>query len=291
METTDNREIIEVLNRIRELLEPEVPWGWSPRQPPHVELLSLLTGAHTRAEDPKRLNRAYAQVYSQYGEDGYIAEIFARIGCGNRTFLEIGIGDGRENTTRFLLEQGWRGVWVEGSSESAAAARDTFTKFIDNGALTVVEQMIDRDNINEAIALGGMGDGFDLITIDIDRHTSHAWRALTAKGRVCCIEYNASIPPSVAVEVDYEPAIGWDYSNYFGAGLKIMEQIGRAKAMNLVGCDLTGLNAYFVAESECGNLFQAPFTAENHYELPKYRVLMPNLGFAPSPAARTWRKG
>src|ERR1700740_3619408 len=65
-----------------------------------------------RYADPRNLNRHEFQVFSQFGEDGIIAEIFRRVGTVNRTFLEIGIGDGLQNNTTFLLFQGWRGFWI-----------------------------------------------------------------------------------------------------------------------------------------------------------------------------------
>ncbi len=35
----------------------------------------------------------------------------------------------------------------------------------------------------------------------------------------------------------YDPAVSWDGTSWFGAGLKAMERIGAAKGKGLVGCD------------------------------------------------------
>src|SRR5262249_41596391 len=99
--------------------------------------------------------------------------------------------------------------------------------------------------------------------------------------------YNASVPPVVAVEVPYLPNGAWDGSNHFGGSLKTMEFIGRKKGMSLVGCDLQGVNAYFVAAGETGDRFREPFTAENHYEIPRYNFLA-HLGHPPALTARHW---
>ena len=61
--------------------------------------------AQGRYSHPLSLAPHHAQVYSQNGEDGIIAEIFARIGTRDRTFVEIGVENGLQNNTRFLLEQ------------------------------------------------------------------------------------------------------------------------------------------------------------------------------------------
>jgi hypothetical protein len=68
-----------------------------------------------RFDDPLRLERSGFKVHSQYDEDGIIAEIFRRIGTTNRICVEFGAGNGSENWTGFLVMQGWRGLWIDGS--------------------------------------------------------------------------------------------------------------------------------------------------------------------------------
>ena len=58
------------------------------------------------------------QTFSQNGEDGIINEIFNRLGITTGEFIEIGTGDGSENNTRLLLELGWKGVWIDGSTKN-----------------------------------------------------------------------------------------------------------------------------------------------------------------------------
>src|SRR4030042_4082256 len=53
-------------------------------------------------------------VYSQFGEDGIIEHIFQIIGMGTRSCLEVGAGDGIQNSnTRFLYEKGWKSLQIE----------------------------------------------------------------------------------------------------------------------------------------------------------------------------------
>ncbi|MEK7314706.1 MAG: hypothetical protein AAB011_00865, partial [Candidatus Eisenbacteria bacterium] len=73
---------------------------------------------HPRYGDPLRLLRFSSQVNSQSGEDGIIHEIFRRIGTADRRFVEIGLEDGLECNTAFLLAKGWNGFWIDGSDAS-----------------------------------------------------------------------------------------------------------------------------------------------------------------------------
>lgn len=78
---------------------------------------------HRRYSDPKRLPRYALSVNSQDGEDGIIHEIFRRIGVSQYYFVEIGVGDGYENNTAFLLSQGWKGAWIDADNTFLHAVR------------------------------------------------------------------------------------------------------------------------------------------------------------------------
>lgn len=237
--------------------------------------------------DPLNISLHRAQVYSQNYEDGIIAEIYRRIGVRGRTFLEIGVENGLQNNTRFLLEQGWRGTWVD-SQRNAAEARSLFAKYISAGALQVIGAHLTAENVNEVLEREGVPKKVDFLSFDIDQNTTHVWRKLKCRARVACIEYNASLPPSVDIEAAYDPKASWDGSNWYGGSLKTVENIGRNKAMSLVGCDLLGVNAFLVANDEAtSGRFRAPFTAENHYETPKYH-LTAHIGHPPSKKPREW---
>ena len=113
----------------------------------------------------------------------------------------------------------------------------------------------------------------DVLSLDVDQNTSHIWRALPPRRfRVACVEYNASVPPSVAWEVPYVADKPWDGTSRFGAGLKVLEQIGEQQGLKLVGCDIRGTNALFAAADEVGDKFAEPFTAEHHFQPPRYEL-------------------
>src|SRR2546430_3967786 len=78
-----------------------------------IRLVDFELAANPRYADRQRLLRYAFQVCSQNGEDGMIHEIFRRVGVGDRLFAEVGISDGTENNTAFLLTQGWKGFWID----------------------------------------------------------------------------------------------------------------------------------------------------------------------------------
>ena len=223
------------------------------------------------ARDPRELCLVTTQCFSQGPEDGIIAEIFRRIGTRDRFFIEIGAGDGRENTTRLLLTLGWSGIWIEGSPKSCAAIREDFAEALASGQLKLIEAMVTAENIGALLAEADAPTGFDYLSVDLDMNTYYVWQALEGyKARAACIEYNASIPPSWEFTVPYDPAAVWDGSNWYGAGLKSLELLGATQGYSLVGCDFYGVNAFFAASDEDLSGFVSPFTAEKHYQPPNY---------------------
>lgn len=252
-------------------------------------MLASVTAADGRHSDPLSLTRAYAQVYSQNGEDGMTAEIFRRIGHRDRFFVEIGIENGLQCNTRLLLEAGWRGVWLEGSEKMAQEALQCFRAFVESGALKILVGIIGPENVESALDQLEVPARFDYLSLDVDQHTHSVWRALKRQARVACIEQNASIPPSMALEVPFDPTKSWDGTNWYGAGLKALELIGAAKGMHLVGCDMVGVNAFFVTADETEGRFRAPFNAETHFQ-PASHALLAHTGHSASRAARRWAR-
>lgn len=224
-----------------------------------------------RYTDPKRLSVAEAQIFSQNGEDGIIAEIFRRIVERDRFFVEMAAGSGLESNTANLLLQGWNGCWIEGEKDVVRGIETEFANPLRTGELKLRQAFITRENCASLLASLNVPTEFDLLSLDIDRNTYHVWEALASyRPRVVVVEYNAAFPPHTEWVIPYEPTRVWNNSMIFGASLKSYELLGRRLGYELIGCDFAGINAFFVRSDQELALFAAPFTAENHYEPPRY---------------------
>lgn len=230
--------------------------------------------AEARYQNPRNLSRFAFQSFSQNGEDGMIAEIFRRIGVNTRYFVEVGAGDGLENNTAFLLAQGWKGCWIEGDGPLVQTIEQHFREPIAQNRLRVQQSFVTAENIAALLESMQAPSEFDLLSLDIDRNTYFAWEALkNFQPRVAVIEYNSSFPPDVEWTVTYEAERVWNNTMYQGASLKSLELLGRQLGYALVGCDLHGVNAFFVRRDLCGEHFAEPFTAENHFEPPRHWLI------------------
>ena len=221
--------------------------------------------------DPLRLERSGFKVYSQNDEDGIIQEIFNRIGTLNKSFIEFGVENGIENNTRYLLQKGWQGLWLEGNKKQITKIHNTFASFLERGVLNIKQTIVTRENINDSISGSSLPRELDLLCIDIDGNDLYVWDAITCVSpRVVVIEYNAKFPPPIKWAIDYDPQRVWDGTDYFGASLSSLTELAEKKGFCLVCCNITGTNAFFVRRDLVANKFQPPFTAENFYQPTRY---------------------
>lgn len=224
-----------------------------------------------RYDDPRCLVRHGYRCLSQNDEDGLIDEALRRIGTSSRFFVEFGCGTGLENNTLSLLLQGWRGLWIEADPGNCARVRAEFREPLESGQLALIEERVTVENLEGLLVRGGVPAEPDVLSIDVDGNDFWLWKALVRyRPRLTVIEYNASLGRSARVVRPYDPARRWDEDTAFGASLGALEDLGREKGDVLVGCCLAGVNAIFVRSDLAGDRFLEPFTAEVHYQPPRF---------------------
>lgn len=191
-------------------------------------------------------------VFSQNGEDGVLLSLFNEINFESYTAVEFGIGDGREcNTANLILNYGLRTLLLEGDKFKAKSAQ----KYYKDYPVSVVNQFLTRDNIDDLIRDNGFSGKIDLLSVDIDGNDYWLWQAINViKPRVVVVEYNASFGKERALTVPYDPEFNrFNYHKtglYHGMSLAAAVKLGREKDYHYIGCDSMGVNAFFVDKGE-----------------------------------------
>jgi hypothetical protein len=239
--------------------------------------------ATERHSDPRRLTHHGWKAYSQADEDGMLAEILRRVGAEGRTFVEFGVGGGRECNTVWLLLQGWTGGWIEASSGAVQNILRTHAAWINAGSLRLAHSFVTVENIERLISKISLQQPVDFLSVDIDGNDYWVWRAITnIQPRVVVMEYNATWRPPVSLTLPYDPSRIWNgVDNYYGASLSALTELGESKGYKLVGCSLSGVNAFFVREDLVGDRFLNPGSAEEHYEPARYPLCLIPAGAPP----------
>jgi hypothetical protein len=219
--------------------------------------------------DPKRLEPYGFKVYSQNDEDGMLEEIFRRLGLGAGRFVEIGVENGLECNTLYLIHKGWRGLWIEGNKRQKAAIDEKFGAILGR-RLEVAYGWMSAENINGTLKGLGVREDLDFLSIDIDGADIYLLAALAIRPKVICIEYNAKFPANLAKQPVYDPERQWQGTDFMGSSLKALTQTAEPMGYRLVGTNIVGGNAFFVRADLAGELFCDDASPEALYNPPRY---------------------
>ena len=208
------------------------------------------------------LSQHERKIFSQNGEDGVIEKIFEVIKTTNKYYVEFGVENANECNTRNLRENcGWTGLLMDGGYE--------------NKEIGLYQEFITAENINELFQKYKVPQEFDLLSIDIDYNDFYVWKSLDEiyQPRVVIIEYNASHLPTEDKVVKYDPNAVWDETNYFGASIRALYNLGKRKGYSLIYANNQGVNLFFVKSSILSQI-EHSFKDTNNifsiYNSPKY---------------------
>lgn len=224
--------------------------------------------------DPHRLEHYGRKVYSQSDEDGIIEEVFRRLGLNRDSgkFIEFGAANGVDGSnTLYLLCRGFSGLWIESSETNVQSIRERFQGHVENGRLQVVQSFLTAENIEDILLANlGQDERIALLSIDVDGNDFWIWKAIKKiRPAVIVVEYNPTFPPPVSLVQEYKPDHVWGGTNYGGASIEALARLGRQKGYQLVGCNVTGVNAFFVRDDLVGEHFPYALTAANLYHPPR----------------------
>ena len=215
--------------------------------------------------EPKNLINFGFKVYSQSDEDGILEEIFKRIGISQKKFIELGVQDGKECNTTYLLKSGWSGLWVDMSTDENKLRLD-FRNYIKEN-LNFKKQWITKKNVNEIIyGFYSDNDEIDLLSIDLGINTYHILSEIKVNPRVIVTEYNAKLRDKIEWIADYDEKKQWSGDDNFGASLNSFKIMLEKKGYYLVCCNIIGVNAFFVRKDLINSEFINDFSSSYHYE-------------------------
>jgi hypothetical protein len=221
------------------------------------------------------------RVFSQNGEDGIIAELVRRIGVGcPRTFVEFGAGAGRSGNCVFLADAlAWEGLFIEPAADDFAQLS---RKYGYTDRVRTMPEFVTPDNLDDLIERAGLTQ-IGVMSIDVDGNDYYIWQALRTRPAIVVIEYNGNLPLDRILVQPFADA-PWDGTTYYGSSLAALTALGKQLGYSLVHTELTGTNAFFVADEHV-----AAFTdiVEVPARIANYELL--GFGHPPDPEERAYR--
>jgi len=238
------------------------------------------------------------KVFSQWGDDGIIQYLLERIDLDNqeKTFIEFGVENYEEATTKFLLvNNNWSGLVMDSSRNNIAQIKNApiYWKY----DLTAIHSFVTVENINKILSDAKISGTIGLLHIDIDGNEYWVFKAIEIIDPIIVIlEYNSLWGLDRSITVPYKPDFDRTkehYSNlYAGASLKALCSIANGKGYKFIGCNNGGNNAYFVKSNRMEALQEV--SIEQGYVKSKFREARNKNGeltFLPSEESLILLKG
>ena len=191
----------DIKKKIAKILRPMFEEELERKKILEAKKLSII---HKKIKKINNLADVEFQVSSQWGEDGIIDWIFNKFTKLPKIFLEIGTQDYRESNTRFLLiNKNCDGYIIEGDPQATKDIKSQRIYWKHN--LTVKNQFIDKDNINNIIREMNVPKKIGLLSLDIDGIDYWVLKNLSslAASIVVC-EYNSLFGVKKSITVPYD---------------------------------------------------------------------------------------
>lgn len=180
-------------------------------------------------------------ITSQDGEDGVLAEIFAKLGIARGWCVEFGAWDGKlhSNTWDLVHNRAWSAVYVEPHAEAFNLLKSRSAGRSDIHCFNEFVNVEGEGSLRSILARTPIPSDFDLLVIDIDGNDYFIWRAFEEyRPKVVMIEFNPFMQADISFFV-------WnDEQVKASASLTAVCDLAKAKAYELI-C-VVGGNAIFV---------------------------------------------
>jgi hypothetical protein len=226
-----------------------------------------------RDPDQRTLLRSHeARVLSQNGEDGVILHLLSIVGASGHLAIEIGSGGWSSNIAALTTTFGFDGVFVDASADALVQQRQRLESVRPEALdrCRLVEAWAKPERFADDIAEWAGDNEVDVLSIDID--SVDYWLLAHLERPVCRVlvaEYNASFGPTARVTV---PEVGFPGrwaahpSGFsYGASLAALERVATSLGYTLVGCESSGVNAFFVRSDLLGGGLRPLTAAEAYY--------------------------
>lgn len=201
------------------------------------------------SENPLPLSETGFCVFSQFEEDGMLLYIFAAIGMGSKTFVEIGSDDGiNSNCANLAFNFGWTGLFIDRNATSIRRGKRFYAKY--PHPWMYQPQFLCSDvtpsNIDQLISSAGITGEIELLSIDIDGDDYWIWKAIEIiQPKVVVIETHVRFGMHNIV-VPYGQHHAHDYAVNHGASPVAMVNLGKQKGYKLIGANQLGFNFIFL---------------------------------------------
>ncbi len=216
--------------------------------PSFTGLVSLPLSATVKRRAPDGdMNVFGRSVYSQFGEDGILEEIFRRLNVSNGICVEFGGYDGLtfSNTAHLILNHGWSGFFIELDRDMYNSIERNYIGY----PVSAILGEVTPSNIEDYLNSFKLNRDFDLLSIDVDGNDYWIWKSIVSfRPKVVVIECNGAFSWDEEWIMPLDLGHSWRGDAHYGASPLALANLAKEKGYVLVCCEEQGANMIFVAK-------------------------------------------
>jgi hypothetical protein len=192
-----------------------------------------------------KINNCEYKITSQNNEDGIIEYIFKKI-PNNKYFCEIGFGYYEFNSLN-LIRNGWSGRLIDIDLLEALALKANLAFFYHNSHVRILNNSVNKENINKLIFPEFEKKKIDFFSIDIDGNDYWVLKECNLDEVSCvCLEYNHWLGVNLKKVMNYKENFNFVDDGIFGASLLAFDTLMNSKGFKLIAVESSGTNAFYV---------------------------------------------
>ncbi|HHP7240172.1 MAG TPA: hypothetical protein ACFCUD_00780 [Cyclobacteriaceae bacterium] len=182
-------------------------------------------------------------------DEGLTEYIFTIIPAKKKFCIEFGAKSFEFLHSRSLiLNHDFQALLIEADPDGVKNLREKLSGY---SKVAIVEDFVDRDNIEQIFKNNAVPQNPDLLIIDIDGNDYHLWEAIKQyHPTFVVIEYNPSYPPKQKFTIDYRSNFVWKGDDYYGASIQSLVDLANRKGYELLHVKMGGDSLYFVKDDE-----------------------------------------
>lgn len=219
--------------------------------------------------------------FSQNGEDGILDVLRKQLKNCNRYFIEIGVSDGIENNSAWLVvAEKFGGIMIEGNAVLAERAK----RMVAGHSVwsECYNMFVTRENIQKLKSLAFIHDP-DVFSLDIDGNDYYIAKAILDGGfrpKIFAVEYNSVFGPEESLTVEYQDDFTFSSAHstqlYYGVSISAWRKFFESYGYRFITVERHGVNAFFVDPEHFDQDFLNAVVplefAENLYQYRKFRI-------------------
>ena len=225
----------------------------------------------SKSKNLDRINNYEFKITSQNNEDGIINYLVTNIINRDNYFFEIGF-DFNEFNSLNLIKENWSGTLIDGDQIKCDKLKACIDKYFESNKISIYNNFITYENINEIIANSINKKNFDFFSLDTDGMDYWILENLNYNPKIICAEFNPWLGQFEKLILPKELNFNYQSDMYYGASLKAYQFLLKKKNYKLVAIESSGNNAFFIKQDEFKIKFDE-IDVEKSFKLdPKFEV-------------------